>query len=134
MKKQENIMEMVKSFEDACKLLNIDPGQCPVENCPEKDKLSLMAYYKLVIIIRALNEGWEPNWKNWDERKWYNYFWTESASGFVRSITDYSFTFTSIGARLCFKSRELAEYARKQFEQLYLEFLFIEIQEVSQDN
>lgn len=127
---KSNSSERIKSFEEACLVLGLDPTQLPVvANLPEKDQQSIIAFYKLTIIIRALNEGWEPNWKNWDEYKYYNYFFVRSGSGFVCSHT-YS-ALTRIGSRLCFKSRELAEYALSQFKELYLQYLLIDMPDAS---
>ena len=127
----KTIIEKVKSYESACEVLGIDPKELPiVDNLPEKDRKSIVAYYKLSIITRALNEGWEPNWKDYSERKWWNIFYTDSASGFVYSDTDYSYTDTSFGARLCFKNGTLAEFARKEFHELYIDFLYIDAPKV----
>jgi hypothetical protein len=127
------ITEKVKTFEDACKVLGLDPKSLPiVENLPEKDRQSIVAYYKLAIITRALNEGWEPDWMNWDERKYWNWFYLErngAGAGFAYAYTDVvaSNAHTDVGSRLCFKSRELATYARENFRDLYFEYLFIEL-------
>lgn len=127
-----DIRDKVKSFEDACQFLGIDPKHLPVvDNLPEKDQKAIVAFYKLTIIIRALNEGWEPNWKNWNEYKYFNDFYGRSASGFVCSGTGYALTDTDIGSRLCFKSRELAEYALSQFKELYLQYLLIDMPDAS---
>ena len=126
--------ERIKSFEEACLALGLDPTQLPVvANLPEKDQNAIIAFYKLTIIIRALNEGWEPNWKNWDEYKYYNYFFVRSGSGFVYSITTCTNadTYADVGSRLCFKSRELAEYALSQFKELYLQYLLIDMPDAS---
>lgn len=74
----EKITDKVKSFEDACKHLGLNPNDLPVVYMlPEKDRKSIIAFYKLTIIIRALNEGWEPDWSNWDKWKYYNWFYVE---------------------------------------------------------
>jgi len=125
-----DIKDKVKSFEDACQFLGLDPKHLPVvDNLPEKDHNAIIAFYKLTIIIRALNEGWEPDWKNWDEYKYYNYFYIRSGSGFVCSATHSAIT--DVGSRLCFKSRELAVYALSQFKELYLQYLLIDMPEAS---
>jgi len=127
-----DIRDKVKSFEDACQFLGLDPKHLPVvDNLPEKDQNAIVAFYKLTIIIRALNEGWEPDWKNWNEYKYYNYFYVRSASGFVCSDTGCTVTVADIGSRLCFKSRELAEYALSQFKELYLQYLLIDMPDAS---
>jgi hypothetical protein len=113
-----------KSYEDACVVLGLDPKDLPkVENLPEKDRKSIIAYYKLTIIIRALNEGWEPDFSDWNQWKYWNWFYLNS-EGFGCTA---SHTSTYIGSRLCFKTRELAEYARKQFRDMYFEYIFIDM-------
>ncbi len=59
-----DITDLVKSFEDACEILSIDPDLPDASMLPEKDGKSIIAYYKLTVIIRALNEGWVPIWKD----------------------------------------------------------------------
>lgn len=121
-----DITKKIKTFEDACQVLNLDPTHLPiVDLLPEKDRKSLIAYYKLTIIIRALNEGWEPNWKDSNEYKYYNYLFVCSGSGFVCSDTAYSSTGADVGSQLCFKSRDLAQYACSQFKDLYEDYLLI---------
>ena len=130
--KKSKSSERIKSFEEACAELGLGPSQLPVvANLPEKDQNAIIAFYKLTIIIRALNEGWEPNWKNWDEYKYFNYFFVRSGSGFVYSDAGYTDTAALFGSRLCFKSRELAEYALSQFKELYLQYLLIDMPDAS---
>lgn len=127
----EKITDKIKSFEDACKHLGLNPNDLPVvDMLPEKDRKSIIAYYKLTIITRALNEGWEPDFSNWDEYKYYNWFYVEEnkdqrSSGFRFDGARYAVTSTSIGSRLCFKNREMAKYATEQFKELYREYLLI---------
>jgi hypothetical protein len=133
MNKNLSITEKVKTFEDACAVLGLDPKQLPaVDNLPEKDRRSIIAYYKLTIIIRALNEGWELDFSNWNEWKYWNWFYIESYgahAGFAYASANCaaSTTYTYFGSRLCFKTRERATYAREQFRDLYFEYLFIEM-------
>lgn len=127
----EKITDKIKSFEDACKHLGLNPNDLPVvDMLPEKDRKSIIAYYKLTIITRALNEGWEPDFSNWNEYKYYNWFYVEEnkdqrSSGFRYCDTYYTVAGTDIGSRLCFKNRELAKYATEQFKELYREYLLI---------
>jgi hypothetical protein len=125
-------MAKIKTFEAACKLLKLDPKKVPVvKGLPAKHQKSIVAYFKLVIIAQALNEGWEPNWSNSDEYKYQPYFWVKAdakhPAGVGFSITGYGVwgSITGVGSRLCFKSSELAMYAGKQFAKLYQEYLLI---------
>lgn len=122
----------IKTFEDACTQLGIDAQALPdVSLLPTKHRNALLAHYKLVIIAEALNEGWQPNWNDWDEAKYFPYFEVEASedkpSGFGFSDTDCAYWGASavVCSRLCFRTAELAKYAGKQFVELYKEyFLF----------
>lgn len=121
----EDITERVKTFEDACKILGIKLDLPDVSTMPKKHQKSLIAHYKLVIIAEALNEGWKPNWSDYDEYKYHPWFeYDKARSGFGFGSADWTSTGTStyVGSRLCFKTKTLAEYIGKQFEELYNEY------------
>lgn len=117
----------IKTFEDACKKLGIDAATAvpTVTGLPAHHQEAIVAHSKLVIIAEALNEGWKPNWSDWDENKYYPWFeFNEDktkASGFGLAYFGYAnwYPYTYVGSRLCFKSRELAKYAGNQFIDLY---------------
>ncbi|EPM1459350.1 hypothetical protein RG089_002536 [Elizabethkingia anophelis] len=124
-----NITDKVKSFEDACQLLGIEPNIPEVAMLPENHQKAIIAHYKLVIIAEAVNEGWKPNWDNWDERKYYPWFDLEgSSSGAGFSYGDYDdwFTTSLVGSRLCFKTWELAEHIGKTFIDLYKDYFLLD--------
>jgi len=120
-------MSKIKTFEGACKALKLDPAKVlpKVNGFPKEHQEALIAHAKLIIIAQALNGGWQPDWNNSDEYKYWPYFRVipnnKSLSGFGLSYSDYDFwsANTCVGSRLCFKSSELAEYAGKQFKVLY---------------
>lgn len=89
--KPQNIMDRVRTYEDACEVLDISP----VLNSPnlcicEKHERSAemhehfsfrqsldkqaIAYLKLCVITSALNEGWTPQFTE-DEYRYYPWFW-----------------------------------------------------------
>lgn len=116
-----------KAFVQACKELGLNPDNLPiVDLLPEKDQRSIIAYYKLTIIVRALNEGWEADFSNHNQYKYWNYLWVDSA-GFVFAYTYYTATHANayIGSRLCFKDYETAQFAIENFKSLYEEYLLI---------
>lgn len=122
-----DITKKIKSYEDACKVLGLNPENQPcVDSVSEKDRNSIIAYHKLIVIVRALNEGWEADFTNHDQYKYWNWLWVDTA-GFVFATTYYTATSANayIGSRLCFKNRKLAEYAITQFKSLYEEYLLI---------
>ena len=113
---------------------------------PNKD---IIAYMKLRIIVAALNEGWKPQFIP-GEYRWFPYFilYTKdeidkmdeetkarvvcrsyshaNAYGGVscaHSVSGSAYVDASVGSRLAFKTEELAEYAGKQFAEIYADFM-----------
>lgn len=115
------ITDRVKSFEDACAVLNIDIDW--FKDQTQYDSPDELAYKKMKIIVRALNEGWTPNWDDSDEYKWRPWFYMDNPSGFRfgDSRCGASCSHSAGGSRLCFKSRELCDYAAQQFLPIYKE-------------
>lgn len=119
------ITEKIKSFEDACEQLGITtqlPDLSAVAD--EKIRRSTLAFIKIATIVKALNEGWEPDWEDISQYKYYPWFYVENA-GLVCAYAYNAVTATNagIGSRLGYKTRALAEYAGTQFKDLYQEML-----------
>ena len=111
----------------------------------------LLAYIQLRIITYALNEGWVPQFTE-DEYRYYPYFYLYTQKeidemseddkaqllvvgglanygalcGLSYSASDNAFSdsYSNIGARLAFKSSELAKYAGRQFAALWSALVF----------
>lgn len=110
----------------------------------------VVAYLKLRIITEALNEGWHPKFTE-DEYRYYPWFYiytkeeydnfseeekrrcvgradyvANAYGGLVYShaysASSYSYAFS--GVRLAFSNRDLAEYAGKQFIDIWADFVF----------
>ncbi len=119
-------------------------------NSEDKD---IIAYLKLRVIVAALNDGWKPQFVP-GELRWYPWYELISKDeydamsedekqerrcvgrsvdnavaygGLVYSSANYasSVSYASFGSRLAFKSEALAEYAGKQFAELFANFCFI---------
>lgn len=118
------ITDKIKSYQDACAHLGITPAKEDKSIKDDKIRRSALAFVKLATITKALNEGWEPDWSNTGEYKYYPWFYVESA-GLVCASTGLavSATFANLGSRLGYKTRELARYAGNQFLDLYSEIL-----------
>ena len=72
-KEKKPVTERVKTFDDACKELGIDAEAIQQQwQDAGITMLDEMAYQKLRIITAALNEGWEPEFKE-DEYRYYPY-------------------------------------------------------------
>lgn len=125
--KSKKVTDRVKTFEDACAELGINTGdivKLSVISELSGDAKSIGAYAQLIIITRALNEGWEPDWSNGDQPKYFPYFEANKAgSGFSYDDCDLWYAYSAVGSRLCFKTAELAKYAGEHFIEIYNEFL-----------
>ena len=123
--KKGKVTDRVKTYEDACKELGRQPY-----NEDQLMKLGLtkndLAYHKMVVIVEALNEGWEPDVCDRDVYRWFPWFATNgspSSFAFNASDCDDAHAGAGSGSRLALKSEELADYCGKQFVELWKEML-----------
>lgn len=114
---QRPVIERIKSYEDACADQGITPLKLSdFDFLPEKDREYHFEDHKQVIIVRALNEGWESNPNDPNEPKWYVWYkWVGSGVGFVFYYSYCVISCSGVGARHEFKTKALAEYYAKQF-------------------
>ena len=122
---QRKITDRIKTYEDACAELGIDPL-----NEAELMKLGLtkhdIAYQKLATVVKALNESWTPDVCDSSVYRWYPWFKTNgSPSSFAFSDSAYATACASAGSgsRLCLKSNELSDHCGKQFIDLWKQFI-----------
>ena len=114
----------IKTFEDACNRLNILPSEPDIKLIHAEPLKSMKAYYRLVIILLAINNGWKPDWNKLNQSKHYPYFWVLSSGfGFGVSLCGCDHSVTRVGSRLCTDTRDKALYIAEQFKDLYQEYL-----------
>lgn len=118
----------IKSYEDACKALDLKPISDEVFNVFGQDAKTMTAYHKLSVITRAINEGWQPDWSDKNEDKYEPYIFTNSAGlACARAHYTPSGTYTYIGSRLCFCDFERATFAVETFgDTLYKDYFLPE--------
>lgn len=95
----KSIMERVKTYEDACTVLDLSPILALDDLCicsQHQDghfsfrgglDVTAKAYLKLCIIAAALNEGWQPQFTE-DEYRWYPYFYLYTKEQYDRLDED----------------------------------------------
>ena len=148
---EKEVRERIKTFEDACREIGIDAEAW------NRDKISLglepdvLAFLKLRIIVKALNEGWEPRFTE-DECRYYPWFILYTGEEYnkldgtgLSRVVYRSYNFASalggvscaganndsssanagIGVRLAFKTSELAAYCGRQFLDIWADFVFL---------
>ena len=119
----------IQSYEDACQLLGIKPTYPKFVQCVKIDRTSMIAYHKLIIIIRALNllpngKCWVPDFDNCEYK--YGLWWhitSDNKLGCALTADAHAYASALIGSRLLFRSRPLAEYCAKQFKDLWQDYL-----------
>lgn len=122
-----NVRDRIKTFEDAYEeLRERDDMDYLIREYDNKwtDSEDLLAYLKLRIIVAALNEGWEPEFKKGEYRYfvWIDY---ENDAGLTLKGVYGGLSSTSKfnSSRLALKSRNLAIYAGEQFKDLWIDYL-----------
>ena len=78
-------------------------------------------YEDLRLVAKALNGNWKPDWNDNNENKCFPHFQFSSGFHFSHAYTFYmcKHTNSDIGSRLCFKNKQIAEYAGKTFFEQY---------------
>lgn len=119
-----NTEKKIASYEDACRVLNIQPINEEVFNIfPKEDQRSMLAYHKLTVITRALNNGWKPNWDDQNEWKYYPLFrYVNAGLSYAITYNAATYTIAMLGSRLCFPTSALAKYAAEHFADLYRDY------------
>lgn len=129
-KKAKPIKDRVKSYEDACAIKGITP--LTIENfsfLPENQQKATLAYHKIHTIAEVLNEGEIFSWQSGSDWKYYPWFDMETygdapaGSGFSFCVFDYDRSYSDVGARLCYRTSELAKYAGTQFLDIYRDLM-----------
>ena len=143
----KDIMERVKTFEDACDVLGEDHQYVKAYRAWMRiyyaECKDVTAYLKLRIIVAALNEGWNPKFDG-DECRYYPWFYIYTKKEYEELNDDEkkecrvvgrsnigvyvhhasTYLSTRSGSQIAFKTRELAEYCEKQFIDIWSDYLF----------
>ena len=122
-KKPKEVTERIKDFKDVLDEHGLTIGEFTKSCLGLSD--DEIAYRKIKLIAESLNEGWEPDWGDSNQYKYYPWFdmGSSSGSGFAFDVYDYWCSDSYCGSRLCFKTSKLARYAGEQFTDIYKEFL-----------
>lgn len=118
-----DIKDRVTSYEAACKLLARTPLTLDqFLFMGEKAAKRQFARHKISVGIEAINEGWEADFDNESQYKYYNWFYNKKRA-FSSGVSG-CFTVASDGSDLCCETREKAETIAKAFRDDYIIYLF----------
>ena len=156
---EKPITERIKTFTDAVDELGSEHPlvkQYMAANGNEAFTRNTIAYMKLLIIAAALNEGWKPQFMEYEYRwiplftlwtekelnekseEWkanhklvlfggFSYYGASCGLAFVNSSCAWSGANSSLSARLAVKSEELACYFGKQFIEIWAEYCLMDL-------
>ena len=150
----KDITKRIKTFEDACEALGNEHPYVKEYLSTVNINITqdLISYLQLRIITEALNEGWRPTFDK-GEYRYYPWFFSYTKEEYdkldedekkkcrippklnnhddVNGYLEYvyagfagSYSYSSSGVRLTFKTKELAKYCGEQFIDIWIDFLF----------
>lgn len=115
--------EKITSFEEACIYLNNKTSlsydlliTSPLFEWTNDDdiRISVIAFYKLQVIFKAINNGWKPNWLKSDEIKYKPSFKLENEK--LKPVFPGTMpTLCDIAALFCTDSREKVDFIYSYF-------------------
>jgi len=122
----QEITDRVRTVQDAFRIENIDYEGFMLNFAKAGVRQNFISTAILEVIAKVLNEGWKPNWKDSNEGKFYPYFVYDKEVGgcvFSDAHFDCANAITTLGSRLYFRTRKLAEHAGRTFIEEYNQML-----------
>lgn len=119
------ITERVKTFYNACDVLGISRSLPDVRDLPNEMKEIVIRFYKVAIIVKALNEGWEPDWCDKDQDKFTiakDEFYDKLNPSYPYNYDIMQVTINRFNALIVFKSKELAAHFLTFFKDLNYDY------------
>ena len=125
---EQSIMDRVKTFEDALALADEKTREEYLKSVEGYNTPDEIAYKKLKLITKVVNEGWVADYTDPLQRKYYLwggnlYYGANAGLLYAYCYSSSGVASVSIGSRLNFKSSEIAEYVGDQFLDLWNEYL-----------
>lgn len=118
-----DIKDRVNSYESACKITGRDVLDIDDFEMYGDEAKRMFARYKITTGIKAINEGWKPDFDNTNQPKYY--IWMYGKKNGFSSCVDFShFVFTYVGSDLHIETNDKAKVIEKVFRQEYIDYLF----------
>lgn len=117
----------ITTVEKAFEKCGYDPKATPdLSGLPEHIRNALMSAYLLMVVFEAINDGWQPDFTNSNQVRYFP--WPDvsrSGLGFSSSDCDYGSGHATahVGSRLCTDSSAKALFILDQFQDLWKAWL-----------
>lgn len=118
----EEVKDRLKGYASACEILNRAPLTIEAfKFLGEKQAKKQFARHRIVTCIEALNQGWEPDFDNSNQYKYYVWMYGKK-NGFTSVVL--GFSVTTVGSDMYCETRENIQLIEKICKQDYIEYLF----------
>lgn len=113
-----------KSFEELCAIKGVKSQSIlPFKKAKNTFQQGINFFAKLSFIRDVLSKGWEANWNDSNEKKWYPWFIMGSGFAFSFTSCEYDLSGAVSGSRLCLQDEKSAEHFGKVYLQEWKDFL-----------
>lgn len=123
--KKRTVTQRIKTYEDACTELNIQP--IPPRKPGEQMRFKSMdAIYKMSVIVKALNGGKRLKVHDFEAERWYPTFCFSKPGltfKFNKSVCERKEYNMLNGTLFALRSKELSDYCGKQFIWLWKDII-----------
>lgn len=115
-------MKKIPSIREAFEKEGLDIDKIEITGCPERHVEAAKAIIKMWVGYDHVNPGFNPDWKDYSQYKYQNYYTMGSSSGVGFSFSDFDnwFSYSHVGSRLVAESRAASEYIGEHPEFLEL--------------
>lgn len=121
---QPNIMERIKTFDDVCREMGVNPKKYICES-EDPDDIAANALRQSLLISRCFNADTNEvlDWANSNQYKYFHVYKYSPSSGWSLHHVAIWCTATTCGSRQAFLKREHAEYAWETFKEIYINLI-----------
>lgn len=110
-----DILDCVTTWEQVAEIKGLHPVMSlPFPSPGDQDEEATNAFFIITKAGQVFNEGWVPDWKNSNQRK-YVIWWDMSGVRFSFLVCGCVHADAAVGSRLCYKSEEVLRHMVKHF-------------------
>ena len=122
MKKNETFdFRTIETLQDALERVDEQTRQDYTKSLEGFNTPDEIAYKQKKLIAKAIRGDWEPDYTDFNQKKWFPYFYLSAGSGFGFSGSTYGCgdAGTTVGSRLCFPMEEQSDHFGHQFLEIH---------------